>query len=101
MPSSVSAKSGDFMTLLRRGSKRRTPFWEVWFYMFDFCNRRYGMYEKVENRIAMARDLGMDAVDLLYLDTNSLFTKSSCDSGGTPHYDGGLLRSRDQLARQG
>ncbi|MEN6384538.1 MAG: uroporphyrinogen decarboxylase family protein [Phycisphaerales bacterium] len=86
------------MKLLQHGSEQKTPFWEVWFYMFDFCNRRYGSYEKIENRIAMAIDLGMNAVPLCYIDTNSLFAKSSNDSSGVTHYAGGLLNSLDQLA---
>ncbi len=98
MPFSISANADDFIKLLRHGSKRKVPFWEVWFYMFDFCNRRYGAYENIENRIAMALDLGMDAVPLFYIDTNSLFVKSSNDSVGTSHYDGGLLNSREQFA---
>lgn len=100
MPSSISAKASDFMTLLNRGNAHKTPFWEVWFYMFDFCNRRYGTYDKVENRIAMAQDLGMDVVPFFYFDTNSLFGSSSSDSGGASHYDGGLLNSREQFARR-
>jgi hypothetical protein len=97
---SYSTKTDDFMKLLRHGNERKTPFWEVWFYMFDFCNRRYGPYEKIENRIAMAQDLGMDAVPLFYIDTNSLFVKSSNDSDGIAHYDGGLLNSPAQLVTQ-
>jgi hypothetical protein len=89
----------DFMTLMRRTNRRLVPFWEVWFCKFDFCNRHYGPYEKVENRIKMALDLGMDAVHLFHIDTNSLFGHSSLDGGGESHYDGGLLTSYEQLVR--
>jgi len=84
--------------MLRGSTSKNIFFWEVWFNMFDFCNRHYGPYDNIESRIAMALDLGMDIVPLHYIHTNVLFGRNSTDSTGINHYEGGSLKSLEQLA---
>lgn len=84
-----SGKTGNFV-----------PFWEVWFCMFDFCNRHYGSYDIIENRIKMALDLGMDAIILDFIDTNVHFGQNSTDTTGISHYQNGTLQSLEQLAEK-
>ena len=75
----------------------RPPFWEVWFGMHEFFTRRYGDYGKVENRIKMAKDLGMAIVSLGGVGTGVGFAKNEETSMGISRYAGGGLRRLKQL----
>jgi len=52
------------MRLLKGERDYKPPFWEPWFAMESFFRRRYGDPKRVENRIKMAQDLNMAAVNL-------------------------------------
>ncbi|MGQ9513495.1 MAG: uroporphyrinogen decarboxylase family protein [Thermoproteota archaeon] len=91
-------KESEVLLRLLRGERiYKTPFWEVWFAMESFFQRRYGDYKKVENRIKMAKDLGMAAVLLGSVDINASFAKNQVASNGSSHYAGGSLVSLEQL----
>jgi uroporphyrinogen-III decarboxylase len=93
----MNKNSLDLMQLLNGERVRKPPFWEVWFCMWDFCQRHYGDYSKIESRIRMAESLGMAAVNLGGISTNTAFGSSEIASDGTGHYSGGKLTSREQL----
>jgi len=90
-------ESERLFALLRGERIFKPPFWEVWFGMGDFFSRRYGDFAQVENRITMAKDLGMAIVRLGGVNTNVGFGKREVTSTGIERYSGGGLRSLDQL----
>jgi len=75
----------------------KPPFWEVWFCMGGLAGRRYGDCGKMENRVKMAKDLGMSAMVVSGIDTNVGFAQGSAASDGTGHYSGGSLTDLKQL----
>lgn len=85
------------MRLLKGERVYKPPFWEPWFAMESFFRRRYGDPKRVENRIKMARDLNMAAVNLGGIDINANFTVKKKASDGSNRYSGGLLRNIKQL----
>jgi uroporphyrinogen decarboxylase len=97
MSMELCKESEVLLRLLRGERMRKTPFWEVWFAMENFFKRRYGDYGKVENRIRMAKDLGMAAVLLGSVDINASFARNEVASDGSSRYAGGSLKSLEQL----
>ena len=94
----MSSKQKSFVDLLKGMCRLKKPlFWEVWFCMFDFCKERWGDYSVVENRIAMAKDLGMAAVLVGDINSNVHFRSDSETRQGDSRYVGGKLRNRKQL----
>ncbi len=93
-------KESEKLMRLLQGEKVYTPpFWEVWFAMGDFFRRRYGDWERVEDRIRMAEDLNMSAVPLGGISIGLSFAKMEETSNGTTRYGGGTLESMEQLER--
>jgi len=90
-------ESNALLRLLKGERVYKPPFWEPWFAMHEFFRRRYGDYRKVENRIEMARDLGMAAVNLGSIDINASFARKEVASDGSSRYAGGSLVSFKQL----
>ncbi|MCD6521112.1 MAG: hypothetical protein J7M05_14440 [Anaerolineae bacterium] len=89
-----------FMRMLRGERSPHTPFWEVWFAMPEFCRRHWGDYSLIENRIAMAKNLGMAAVRIDGVPTDVHFIDRRHVEGSSAYYGGGLLTSREQLAQR-
>jgi len=85
------------LQLLKGRRVYKPPFWEPWFAMDNFFKRRYGDPNKIENRIKMAYDLDMAAVNLGGIDINADFTIRKVASDGSSRYSGGLLTSIKQL----
>ena len=83
--------------LLKGRRVYKPPFWEPWFAMDSFFRRRYGDPNKIENKIKMAYDLDMAAVNLGGIDINADFTIRRVASNGSSRYSGGLLISLKQL----
>jgi len=90
-------ESKNLMNLLRGEKVYKPPFWEVWFAMGEFARRRYGDYEKVENRIKMAEDLNMSAIPLGGIPSGLTFGKREETSDGNLRYAGGNLENMKQL----
>lgn len=65
--------------------------------MIEFFQRHSGDLEKIENRIRMAKDLGMAAVNLGFIDINTSFRKDELNSSGSNRYAGGSLTILKQL----
>lgn len=87
----MSVEELSLMKLLRGERSKKVPFWEVWFAMYDFCERYYGDYAHIENRIAMVKDLGMDAIRLdvsTSIDTNVHFVPRASTSNEYVWYGG-------------
>jgi len=100
----MSAEELSLSKLLRGATTDKVPFWEVWFAMYDFCKRYYGDYAYIENRIAMAQDLGMDAIRLdvaTSIDTGVHFVPRVSTSDEYVWYGGGSLRSSSQIEERG
>ena len=100
----MSVENLGLVRLLHGGRTRKVPFWEPWFAMHDFCRRYYGDYSHIESRIAMAKDLGMDAVRLdvaARIDTNVHFVTRTSTTDKYVWYGGGSLRSLSQIEERG
>ena len=95
----LTEESNLLLRLLRGERVYKPPFWEPWFAMKRFFQKRYGNYNNVENRIRMAKDLGMAAVLLGAVDINLDFKRWRVASDGRRRYAGGCLRSIEQLKR--
>jgi len=95
----MGLREGSYALLQLLKGKRvyKPPFWEPWFAMDNFFRRRYGDTHKIENRIKMAVDLDMAAVNLGTIDINADFTVRKVASDGSSRYSGGLLISIKQL----
>jgi len=93
----ISKESRALLALLRGERVYKPPFWEVWFAMDEFLRRRYGDHQEMQNRIRMAYDLGMAAVNLGSIDINASFRKDEVVSDGPSRYAGGSLVSLKQL----
>jgi len=92
--------SRNLLKLLNGYRCENPPFWEVWFCMHEFCNRRYGDYNSIDSRIRMAQDLGMAAVFLGAVDTNVSFAELQPASDGSIHYTSGSLKNLSQLSEK-
>jgi len=98
----LSKESDALLRLLRGERVYKPPFWEPWFDMPKFIQRRYGDPEKIESRIKMARDLGMAAISVSpnfgFVDINlGEFRRDEVTSTGSSRYAGGSLTSLKQL----
>jgi len=94
----LSKESDALLRLLRGERVYKPPFWEPWFDMPKFIQRRYGDPEKIESRIKMARDLGMAAISVSpnfgFVDINlGEFRRDEVTSTGSSRYAGGSLTS--------
>jgi hypothetical protein len=69
--------------------------------MDNFFRRRYGDPARIENKIKMAYDLDMAAVNLGSVDINADFTVRKVASDGSSRYSGGFLTSMKQLEERG
>jgi hypothetical protein len=96
----LSEESDAFLRLLRGERVYKPPFWEPWFAMTGFFHRHYGIPEKIENRIRMAQDLGMAAINLGSIDINAHFRRDEITRNGQSRYAGGFLTSLQQLEAQ-
>ena len=100
----MSVEELSLTKLLRREPTGKVPFWEVWFAMYDFCNRYYGDYGRIVNRMAMAQDLGMDAIRLdvsTRIDTLVHFVPRVSTTDEYVWYGGGSLTSLSQIEERG
>lgn len=93
----MNKESENLMRLLKGERVYKPPFWEVWFTMWEFFKRRYGDYNKVENRIKMAEDLNMAAICLGGVDMGLRFGEREEASTGETRYSGGTLKNYSQL----
>ncbi|MEM2927059.1 MAG: uroporphyrinogen decarboxylase family protein [Candidatus Bathyarchaeia archaeon] len=93
----LSEGSEAFLRLLMGERIYKPPFWEPWFAMPEFFRRRYGDPDRVENKIRMAYDLGMAAINLGSIDINAHFRRDEVASNGQSRYAGGSLTSLQQL----
>ena len=93
----LSETSQALLRLLNGERVYKPPFWEPWFAMHNFFQRRYGDWDRIENRIRMAHDLGMAAVYLGSVDINLGFRRDIVASDGSSRYAGGSLVSLRQL----
>jgi len=93
----MKKESESLMNLLEGERVYKPPFWEVWFAMGEFFEKRYGDYQKVENRIKMAEELGMAAVLLGGVSIGLDFAEGKETANGTTRYAGGSLTSLGQL----
>ena len=82
-------QSERLMRLLRGERIFTPPLWEVFFLKFEMCKKFYGDYENIDNRIALAKDLGMASIPLRGVNTNVLYAPALEASDGTHHYAGG------------
>ncbi len=93
-------ESRKLLDLLQGKRVYSPPFWEVWFSMREFFQRRYGDFSRVENRIEMAKDLDLAIVNLGGVDINLGFGKRDDTSAGVSRYSGGGLESLEQLEKR-
>ena len=82
----MNENSKSLMRLLNGTRVDKPPFWEVWFCMYQFCQRHFGDYAEIDNRIKLAESLRMAAVYLGGINTNVAFHCSDAASDGTAHY---------------
>ena len=92
-------ESESLMAILKGERVYKPPFWEVWFAMWKFFEKRYGDYEKIENRIKMAEDLNMAAIPLGGIPVGLSFTKREETTSGEQRYAGGVLEDMEQLEK--
>ncbi|MBS7609843.1 hypothetical protein KEJ19_04660 [Candidatus Bathyarchaeota archaeon] len=93
----LSEEAEAFLRLLRGERFYKPPFWEPWFAMPEFFRRRYGDPDRVENKIRMAYDLGMAAINLGSIDINAHFRRDQVARNGQSRYAGGSLAGFHQL----
>ena len=85
------------LKLLRGERVYKPPFWEPWFDMWGFFRKRYGDPGDVKNHIKMAKDLGMAALCIGYVDYLGGLRRYEATRSGAVRYAGGCLTSLEQL----